>query len=241
MSKLAMSHYKDSFIFKGGTIMYQLTKEVRRSTEDVDVDLIKINIMNQNLINVLNQIGAIDTGNEVSFNVVEEQIETLKHENYDGKRVILLFKDKLNNTLKLKLDIGIHTNYQIRQSLILFDLISSDKGIELLANPIEQMIVEKTSSFIQFGLLSTRMKDLYDIFYLISNHQYSKKMIIEIIEALFIDTKRIKSLDQYVEMMENLLQSDMLTNNMKRSDNWTDTDVRSIIIKLNTFFGSLVT
>jgi predicted nucleotidyltransferase component of viral defense system len=240
MTKLAMSHYKDSVLFKGGTIMYQLSKEIRRSTEDVDIDLIRLSITNQNLFDVLNRIGSIDTGNGITFTVVEDQISALKHESYEGKRVILLFKDKSDNTLKLKLDIGIHTNYHIRQSSILFDLVSSDEGIELLANPIEQMIVEKTSSFIGFGILSTRMKDLYDIFYLISNYEYSKIMIIEIVEVLFINTKKIKSLNQYVDMMEDLLKSDMLINNMERSDNWTGSDIKSIISKLNIFFMSLL-
>ena len=240
MMKLAMSHYKESILFKGGTIMYQLSKEIRRSTEDVDIDLIRLSITNQNLFDVLNQIGSIDTGNGITFTVVEDQISALKHESYEGKRVILLFKDKSDNTLKLKLDIGIHTNYHIRQSSVLFDLVSSDEGIELLANPIEQMIAEKTSSFIRFGILSTRMKDLYDIFYLISNHEYSKIIIIEIVETRFIDTKQIKSLDQYVGMMEDLLHSDMLMNNMKRSDNWTGSDIRLIISKLSYFFRSLL-
>lgn len=240
MTKLAMSHYKESVLFKGGTIMYQLSKEIRRSTEDVDIDLIRLSITNQNLFDVLNQIGSVDTGNGITFTVVEDQISPLKHENYEGKRVILVFKDESNHTLKLKLDIGIHTNYHIRQSSILFDLVSSDEGIELLANPIEQMIVEKPSSFIHFGILSTRMKDLYDIFYLISNHEYSKIMITQIVETLFIDTKQIRSLEHYVAMMEDLFHSDMLINNMERSDNWTGSDISSIISKSSHFFRSLL-
>ena len=239
MTKLAMSPYKDSVLFKGGTVMYQLSKEIRRSTEDVDIDLMRLSITNQNLFKVLNQIGSIDTGDGITFTVIENQTSILKHESYEGKRVILLFKDTSDNQLKLKLDIGIHTNYLIRQSSILFDLVSSDEGIELLANPIEQMIVEKTSSFVRFGILSTRIKDLYDIFYLISNHDYSKTIIIEIIEALYINANYVKSLNQYVDMMEELLHSDLLIHNMERSDNWTGSDMRSIISKLNIFFRSL--
>ncbi|MDA3932616.1 MAG: nucleotidyl transferase AbiEii/AbiGii toxin family protein [Tenericutes bacterium] len=240
MTKLALSTYKDSVLFKGGTIMYQLSKELRRSTEDVDIDLIRLSITDKNLINILNQIGIIDTGNGITFSVVEDQIELLKHESYEGKRVILLFKDDFHNTLKLKLDIGIHTKYQIKQDTILFDLVSSDDGIELLANPIEQMIVEKTSSFIRFGVLSTRMKDLYDIYYLISNHRYSKKLIIDIIEKFFIDSGQFLSLNLYVETMVELLQSDMLIGNMSRSDNWTGSDSHSVTYGLTRFFNTLL-
>jgi len=126
MTKLALSRFKDFVLFKGGTIMYQLSKELRRSTEDVDIDLIKLSISDKNLISVLNQIGNLDTGNGIIFTVLENQIESLKHQSYEGKRVILVFKDEFNNTLRLKLDIGIHTEYHIKQDTILFDLVSSD-------------------------------------------------------------------------------------------------------------------
>ena len=241
MTKLALSTFKDSVLFKGGTIMYQLSKEIRRSTEDVDIDLIRLSITDKNLINVLNQIGIIDTGNGIIFTVLEDQIESLKHESYEGKRVLLLFKDEFHNTLRLKLDIGIHTEYHIKQDTILFDLVSSDEGIELLANPIEQMIVEKTSSFIRFGILSTRMKDLYDIYYLVSNHHYSIKLIIEIIETFYIKSGQFQSSNQYVEKMVELLQGDVLVGNMSRSDNWTGIDIHLVIQGLTSFFLTLKT
>jgi len=102
------------------------------------------------------------------------------------------------------------------------------------------MIVEKTSSFIRFGILSTRIKDLYDIYYLISNHQYSKKRIMDIIETFYIHSGQFQTLNQYVQTMIEILQSEMLVGNMSRSDNWTGIDVPLVIQGLTRFFITLL-
>jgi len=85
------------------------------------------------------------------------------------------------------------------------------------------------------------MKDLYDIYYLISNHHYSKKLIMEIIETFYIKSGQFQSLNQYVETMVELLQSDRLIENMSRSDNWTGIDIHSVFNGLTSFFLALKT
>lgn len=236
MTKLALSPFKDSVIFKGGTIMYQLSKELRRSTDDVDIDFMKLSIENDKLSSFLNSIGLIDSEDEIHFKVVENQIRKLNHEDYEGKRVLLEFSDSSKSTLRLKLDIGIHTQFKVHQNAILFNLITSDKGIELLANPIEQMIVEKTSSFVKFGVLSTRMKDLYDIYYLITNHPYSFEDVVKIVEMYYIESGPYSSLSEYSLKMLGILETSEFITNLVRSENWTQRNIDEIIFTLNQFF-----
>lgn len=216
--------------------MYQLSKELRRSTDDVDIDLMKLSIEDDKLTNVLNAIGAIDSVDEIHFKVIENQIRTLNHQDYDGKRVLLEFSDLSKNTLKLKLDIGIHTQFKVHQNTILFNLISSDQGIELLANPIEQMIVEKTSSFVKFGVLSTRMKDLFDIYYLINHHSYSTEDLLKIIELYYIETGKFKSSKDYAVRMTDILENPEFMSHLARSENWTQRNIDEIISTLTQFF-----
>ena len=150
-----------------------------------------------------------------------------------------MFQDQTHSTLTLKLDIGVHTEYRIKQDNLVFDFITSDEGIKLLVNPIEQMIVEKTSSFIRFNAFSTRMKDIFDIYYLISNYPFQKHKIINIINFMFIETGQVQSLDEYQEFMINLLNNDMFKSNLKRSDNWTGIDVKDILKGLSQFLTKL--
>lgn len=237
--KLSKSKYNKVLIIKGGIVMYQLSKELRRATEDIDIDVDKISLENRYLFDVLNDIGRLKDSSHITFKVLEDEIKSLKHEAYNGKRVCLQFKDQDDNYLKLKLDIGVHTLYQIKQNHIVFDLISTDKGIKCLANPIEQMIVEKTSSFIRFGFLSTRLKDLYDIFFLVTSHEISKSLIVDIINMIFIKTKKVESLNEYTEKLITVLSDDILAKKMTKGDNWTEYNHAFIISILILFFKSL--
>lgn len=239
MMKLFESRYKDSIVFKGGTILYQLTKEIRRSTEDIDIDLIKMSINDDHLVKVFNDIGQRDIGVNIYFFVDSSKIEELHHEEYEGKRLVLQFKDEMANTLFLKLDIGVHTHHQIQQSKMMFDIIHTEKGIELLVNPIEQMIVEKTSSFIKRGILSTRTKDIFDIYYLISNQEYSTTLIRNLIQVYFVDTGHVSSMQEYIQRMLGVLESDIFIGNLLRSDNWLNIEVSSMMSQLKDFFVSL--
>ena len=47
-----------------------------------------------------------------------------------------------------------------------FDIAYDDAGASLLINSDEQMLAEKLRSLLKFGPLSTRFKDVYDIYYL---------------------------------------------------------------------------
>ena len=49
-----------------------------------------------------------------------------------------------------------------------FKVISDDAGVVLLVNPKEQIFVEKLKGLLRLGAISTRYKDVYDLFYLCS-------------------------------------------------------------------------
>jgi hypothetical protein len=115
------SSYKNSITFKGGIIMYQISKEIRRSIVDVDVDFIKLSIDDENIIKVFNEIGKAKPNDDFSFSVNKKNIEPLKHEAYQGKRIDLVFKDNEDNTLSLKVDIGVHQHVCVAQSDLLYD------------------------------------------------------------------------------------------------------------------------
>ena len=54
----------------------------------------------------------------------------------------------------------------IEQEEFCFDIAYDDEGASLLVNSNEQMLAEKLKSLLRFGALSTRFKDIFDIYYL---------------------------------------------------------------------------
>ena len=88
--------------------------------------------------------------------------------------------------------------------------------MKLLINSKEQIIVEKVLSLLRFGKQTTRYKDVFDIYYLIS---YS------------IDVKKVvKYFECYVFYNENLKLKEY---------NWLNISVDVIIKKIINFFESI--
>ena len=52
LSYLFKSEYKNNVTIKGGVVMYNLTNDKRRATIDIDLDLIKIYLADDNLYKI---------------------------------------------------------------------------------------------------------------------------------------------------------------------------------------------
>ena len=137
------------------------------------------------------------------------------------------------------IDIGVHKHLEINQEILFFDVIGSKKGVELLANPIEQMIVEKTSAIIKFSTFTTRIKDIFDIYYLINNSKYKKDVVLEYIKILFLKTEKTKSILEYKKRIKETLSSKRIKNKLNESDNWLDVESEDIVESIIKFFNSL--
>ena len=72
------------------------------------------------------------------------------------------------NIIATKLDIGVHSKFDIEQEEYCFELDSIGENVMLLMNSKEQMFTEKLSSLLRIGRFSTRYKDIFDLYYFIS-------------------------------------------------------------------------
>ena len=78
---LFKSNYKNNITLKGGVVMYNLSKNKRRVTIDIDIDLIKIFFNDDNL----HKIFTSSKLNGIELNVDVNKITELKHQDYSGK------------------------------------------------------------------------------------------------------------------------------------------------------------
>ena len=160
LTYLFKSEYKNNITIKGGIVMYNLSNNIRRATIDIDLDLIRIYLADDNLYNIFTsyKIEGID------IIVSKEKIVNLKHQDYKGKRIPLIIRDNFGNEITTKIDVGIHTEFDITQDELYFNSCIENQRILLMVNSKEQIFVEKLIPVIKFGLLSTRYKDFYDLY-----------------------------------------------------------------------------
>ena len=158
------SGFHDNLTVKGGVVMSSLTDIARRATMDMDLDFLRCPLANdaiRKFVSGLNRVASCRIR-------ISGKIETLRQQEYKGKRVHLTLIDEVGATIVTKIDIGVHTRTEVEQSDRSFKIVVDDSAVSLLVNPNEQIFVEKLKSLLRFGSASTRFKDIFDMYYLSS-------------------------------------------------------------------------
>lgn len=161
LKAIAESSLSRSITIKGGVVMRSITGNVRRATQDMDIDFIRYSLSDEAIDNFIRRIDCLpDISIERIGNITE-----LNQQDYHGKSVKILINDKDGSTIESKIDLGVHKHFEIEQEEYCFDIAHDNEGASLLINSKEQMFSEKLRSLLKFGTFSTRYKDIYDIYY----------------------------------------------------------------------------
>ncbi len=185
LTKISSSSLVEHVTLKGGIVMYNLTKNVRRATVDVDLDLIHYSIDKDSIkafVELLNK------GSDFSF-LIDGDILDLHQEDYHGIRINLLISDD-TDSLSIKIDIGVHTYLAMEQEKLIFTFDASHESISLLANSPEQIFCEKMFSLARLGRASTRYKDIFDMYYLLSKKCVDMIKVREYVKLFLTQSKR---------------------------------------------------
>lgn len=233
LNKIAASPLSEHVTLKGGIVMFNLTKSDRRVTQDIDFDLITYSIDDFSIKLFVEKMNTVNDGITAS---ISGNIESLHQEDYQGVRVHLTLKDLKNATLRIKLDIGVHTYTAIEQEKIVFSFGSDNKSVSVKVNPCEQVFAEKLLSLARLGPISTRYKDLYDLYFLIANNLVEVTKTRNILNLFFQSSNRKP--DDIFELVNSVIDTlnDIHFSSEARdpASKWMDVDyeyLRDVIIE----------
>ena len=175
---------------KGGVVMQNLTGDVRRATQDIDMDFIHYSLSDEAIDRFLQTLDQ-----QSAFHIERTgRIEELRQQDYQGKRVYVHIQDDAGTSIKTKIDFGVHKDFDIEQDEYCFDVCMDDDGASLLINSKEQMFTEKLKSLLKFGPFSTRFKDVFDLSYRVD----------------VVDAGRLRHcLDFYIFQRDDMKESDV--------------------------------
>ena len=142
LKAISVSPLNRKVTIKGGVIMRDKTQNIRRATQDLDIDFIKYSLSSDSIDEFINKLISIE---RIKFKLIGA-IEELNQQDYRGKRVFIQIEDSTGYTINSKIDLGIHKNIEIEQEEYCFDISFSDEGEILLINTCEQIFAEKLSS-----------------------------------------------------------------------------------------------
>ncbi len=144
--------------------------------------------------------------------------------------------------MKTKLDIGVHKNFDIKQDEYCFDLNIINSNATLFVNSVEQIFIEKLKSLLKFGVLSTRYKDIFDLYYLIKNTDINKERFNKYIkEIIYNDTSiNIDNIKDIINKLNYLFTNERFISNLKDArNNWLEIEIEDVLSNILKFLKEL--
>ena len=228
--------FHDKVTIKGGVVMSGITDAVRRATIDMDFDFLGYSLGDVSIrrfVQRLNRVAECEIR-------IDGDIQELRQSEYRGKRVNLVLTDEAGHSIKTKVDIGVHGNKSIEQVDFRFKVISDNAGVVLLVNPKEQIFIEKLKSLLRLGVVSTRYKDVYDLFYLCS--RVDTNILGEYLHmCIFKDEAMLENDVRDIERrLGRIFSSKSFLKRMANPDYaWLDEPVETVVGTLLEFFKGL--
>lgn len=238
--KIGKSKYSKNVTVKGGVVLHALSNDMRRATRDLDLDFIKYSLTDNSIEKFVKNLNKCDD-NSIILKIVGK-ISDLKHQTYVGKRVNICITDNYENTLNTKLDIGVHKYFDMKQEEFVFSFDILEDSVCLSINTKEQIIVEKLKSLLKFGVRSTRYKDLFDFYYLITNEKLDNSKVIKYIDLLIFKDNNMKqnSLKDIVKRLKNILSNNLFIAKLDTArSNWIECPIDEVIDKVIDYFEKL--
>lgn len=239
LAKISKSSLNRNITIKGGVVMHNISRDSRRATMDLDFDFIKYSLDDKSIKAFIEKLNYSKT--DISIKIVGE-IEELSHQDYNGKRVYILLKDKKGYKIETKLDIGVHKNFDIEQDEYCFDLNNINENVTLLINSKEQIFTEKLKSLLKFGFLSTRYKDIFDFYYLINNENLDKDKLQKCFNILIFEDNEMseKNINDIFKRLNRILHNKNYLKNLNTAkNNWLKLPINDVVNNILDFFETI--
>ena len=243
LSCIAKSTLRKNVTIKGGVVLFNITGDKRRATEDIDIDFIRYSLEDESIERFFNKLKNKELG--ILFKLASKP-KSLNHEDYKGKRVFINIVDSFQNNIEVKIDIGVQSDLSIKQEEYLFNFEFSKDKLTLQINSKEQIFVEKLASFIKHGIRSTRYKDIYDFYYFISESKLDDKKVLKLIDSYILGKKpNIRSVSDIYNELNLIFDNRMFLNSVKDSKyNWIEVDsnlaIKTVLDYIKSIEGLLI-
>ena len=167
LERISISKYKDNFILKGGMLISAMLGIDSRTTMDMDTTIKGFPLTKDNITNIMDEICNIEIDDNVTLKI--NKVELIREDDdYGGYRIT--FETKYNNEMPVIIKIDITTGDKITYKEIeySFTLMLEDRKIQIWSYNVETIIAEKFEAIVKRGVLSTRIRDYYDVYMLIN-------------------------------------------------------------------------
>lgn len=222
--RLSKSKYKDNFILKGGLSLIALDISSNRPTKDIDFLCKKIKNSQIEIREVFKEIFKTNVEEDgLKFDLDSINTQSIAEEAlYEGVRVIInTYLDK--SIYKIIIDIGFSDNLINKIEEINFPIfLDKFESPKVNIYPLEAIISEKFEAIVKLYEANSRLKDFYDIYFLLKSKNFNISKLNENLfntfnnrKTLILDRNKIFSNDfKNNEIMGKKWESFLKTNKL---------------------------
>lgn len=201
LRRLEKSKYVDNLVLKGGLFIYSLTEFDSRVTVDVDFLLKRIPNTPEQLRKVVEEIIAVETGNDFVTFEIKDVAPIAVAKKYAGIGVALNGKIK-NTRTPFSIDFGVGDVIVPKQEKRRIPTQLDDFVAPVINTySIETTVAEKIDAILSLMEFSSRMKDYYDIYYLSHKFDFEGKVLYEAIGKTFTNREHDFTFEQFKQIM----------------------------------------
>lgn len=238
LRRLSKSTYVEYFVLKGGLFIYTLTHFQSRPTVDIDFGLSHLDSQLESLNIIISEIILIPTGYNhlIHFEIVKaEQIS--RHRKYPGVSFQIMASI---NQIRVPFDIDIGMGDIIVPSAQMRQIQTQLNGYDspiINTSSIESVIAEKFDAIVQRLELTGRMKDFYDIYYLVHLFDFDAKIMGSALKETFNNRGTKLTLERYLRF-ENLMNDPLISKrwlNFTRNIKGQELSFHEVISSISIF------
>ena len=197
LRRLEKSKYAENLVLKGGLFIYSLTDFDSRVTVDVDFLLKKIPNTPEQLKAILEEIIAIDTGNDFITFEIRNVAPLAMAKKYAGIGASLVARIK-NTKTPFGIDFGVGDVIIPKQ-----EKRKIPTQLDGFAAPtvntysLETTVAEKLDAILSLMEFSSRMKDYYDLYYLANKFDFDGATLTEALKKTFENRDHHFTVEQF--------------------------------------------
>jgi hypothetical protein len=244
LARLALSEFKDDFVLKGAMLFQIWSEQAHRATRDMDF-LSFGNSEIESLEKVFRTICEIEIPEDgIVFDLENIISGTIKaDQEYEGVR--LQIPGLLERTrIPIRIDIGFGD--VVKPKVLktnLPTLLDFPKPL-IRTYPPETVIAEKFHALVDLGMTNSRLKDFYDLHFLIQNFRFEKEILAEAVKATFgrrkTDIPKQMPIALTEEFSANQDKRQQWKAFLKRTNISEELDLEEVIDNLHEFFSKLL-
>lgn len=185
LARIAVSPYAQKLILKGGFLLFANQQAAGRTTKDIDFLGDGIPNNENELVGIIASLAAINRNDGLSFDaksIVSERIT--EGADYHGVRIHVTCRlGAVRNILQV--DIGFGDAMEGGPRVMSIRRLLDGTSLTITTCPLATVLSEKFETMIVLGSVNSRMKDFYDIWFILEHVSLSDKEIASALRATF--------------------------------------------------------